>query len=118
MPETPRIGSYSFGAIEVDGKPFTSDVIILPRAVRSNWWRGEGHLLRPEDLAEVLEASPEVLVIGQGADGLMKVASETYTCLNEAGIEVVCLPTAQAVEAYNERAARGEKVAAALHLTC
>ena len=118
MPDTPRISSYAFGSIEIDGKSFTSDVIILPREVRSNWWRAEGHLLQPEDLAEVLQASPETLVIGQGANGLMKVAPETHTRLNEAGIELVCLPTARAVEAYNERAARGEQVAAALHLTC
>ena len=118
MPQTPRIGEYRFGSIEIDGQTFSSDVIILPTQVHGNWWRGEGHLLKPADLTKVLEASPDVVIIGQGASGLMKVAPETHTCLMEAGIDVLCMPTAQAVEAYNERAARRENVAAALHLTC
>jgi len=113
-----HIGAYSFGRIEINGQTYTSDVIILPTGVRSNWWRDEGHALKPGDLADVLEASPAVLVVGQGAHGCMKVLDETLAYLNQAGIEVVCMPTAKAVEAYNERLRRGDNVAAALHLTC
>ena len=118
MPDNPRIGSYSFGCIEIDGQTFTSDVIILPTGVKADWWRDEGHVLKPGDLAEVMEASPDVLVVGQGAHGLMKIADETLANLNQAGIETICMSTAQAVEAYDKRAARGDNVVAALHLTC
>lgn len=114
----PRIGSYAFGRIEIDGRTYASDVIILPGGVRGNWWREQGHTLKPGDLSSVLEARPKILVVGQGAHGAMRVTDETLACLQEAGIEVVCLPTARAVEAYNERCRRGEVVAAALHLTC
>lgn len=118
LPGNPRIGSYRFGQIEIDGQTYTTDVIILPAEVSGKWWRDEGHLVKPDDLTDVLEASPDVLVIGQGANGLMKIAPETLARLSEEGIEAVCLPTAPAVEAYNEKAAQGENVAAALHLTC
>jgi hypothetical protein len=114
----PRIGAYSFGRVEIDGRTYTSDVVILPTRVRANWWRDEGHELRPGDLTDVLEASPEVLVVGQGAHGLMKVTDEALACLNQAGIETICMPTAQAVVVFNERARQGGNVAAALHLTC
>ena len=114
----PRIDAYSFGSIEIDGCTYTADVIILPAGVRSNWWRDQGHTLQPGDLTEVLEASPHVVVIGQGAHGLMKVTEETLIRLNQAGIEAVCAPTARAVEVYSQRSRRGERVAAALHLTC
>ncbi len=114
----PRIDTYSFGSIEINGRTYTADVIILPAGVRSDWWRNEGHTLKPGDLSDVLEASPHVVIIGQGAHGLMRVTEETLTCLTQAGIEPVCVPTARAVEVYNERSQRGEKVAAALHLTC
>ena len=86
--------------------------------MKSNWRRDEGHALKPGDLTAVLETSPDALVVGQGAQGCMKVTDETLSCLEEAGVEAVCLPTAEAVEAYNERSQRGENVAAALHLTC
>lgn len=122
MPEgrsgQPRIDAYSFGRIEVDGRTYTSDVVILPTGVKGDWWREEGHMLKPADLAEVLDASPDVLVVGQGAQACMKVAEETLVCLEQAGIKPVCAPTARAVEVYNERAQRGENVVAALHLTC
>ena len=114
----PKIGAYEFGRIEIDGQTYTSDVIVLPTGVSSNWRRDEGHTLKPADLSAVLEASPEVLVVGQGAYGAMRVTDETLASLKDAGIEAVCTPTAQAAEIYNERTQRGEAVAAALHLTC
>jgi hypothetical protein len=118
MGRQPSIGAYAFGRIEIDGRTYHSDVIVLPTGVRANWWREEGHALRPQDLTPVLDAAPEVLVIGQGAHGLMRVADETLASLREAEIEAVYAPTRQAVEVYNERCQRGQRVAAALHLTC
>lgn len=116
--DPPRLGTYSFGRIEIDDQPYDSDVIVLPGGVKDNWWREQGHTLKPGDLSVVLDAAPEVLVIGQGAQGRMKVTDEALASLYRAGIEVVCLPTAQAVEVYNERCRLGDVVAAALHLTC
>ncbi len=118
MSTQPRIGAYRFGGIEIDGRTYTSDVVILPSGVSDNWRRAEGHTLAPGDLAAVLEACAKVLVVGQGAYGYLKVPRETLTCLKQAGIEAVCMPTGRAVEVYNERCRRGEAVAAALHLTC
>lgn len=112
-----QIESYQFGRITIDGKAYHKDVIILPERVIAGWWRKEGHALHPEDLAAVLEAAPEVLVVGQGASGLMRVAQDTEQALRDAGIELIALPTGRAVETYNRL--RGERaVAAALHLTC
>jgi len=118
MSDQPRVESYEFGRIEIDGRMYTADVIILPSGVRSDWWREEGHALRPGDLSAVLDDPPKFLVIGQGAHGCMSVTDETLACLEQAGIEAVCAPTGQAVEIYNERCKRGEVVAAAFHLTC
>ena len=118
MSAAPRISAYKFGQIEIDGQTYTSDVIILPAGVTPDWWRKQGHSLHSEDLALVFEASPEVLVVGQGAHGLMKVPDDTLARLQQAGIEAVCLPTALAVQAYNQRCQQGQRTAAALHLTC
>ncbi len=118
MRQQPRIDSYEFGRIEIDGQAYASDVIILPTGVRSNWRRTEGHALATSDLAAVLAAGPQVLVIGQGAHGQMRVPDETLRQLRQTGIEVICAPTGQAVGIYNKRIAGGGDVAAALHLTC
>jgi hypothetical protein len=113
----PHIESYSFGTITVDGKTHTSDLIILPGRVRTGWWRKEGHRLDKEDLEEVIQAKPSILVVGTGNVGLMKVPQETLDYLAQHNIRVVVQPTAAACLRYNELA-ENEQVAAALHLTC
>jgi hypothetical protein len=114
---TPSIDSYRFGQIVIDGQSLSKDVIILPDGVIANWWREEGHALHASDLDEVLAAGPDLLVVGQGAYGRMRVTTEAQQALGQAGIEWVAQPTKQACDTYNQR--RDQKsVAAALHLTC
>ena len=111
------IESYSFGHIRIDGSEYRSDVIIYPDRVDSSWWRREGHRLYSEDIAEVLRLEPDVLVVGTGDTGRMKVTDEVREETERRGIELIVSDTHRAVEAYNELA--GEKeVVAALHLTC
>ncbi|MCL7453252.1 MAG: Mth938-like domain-containing protein [Anaerolineae bacterium] len=113
----PEIEGYRFGRIVVDGESHTRDLIILPGRVVGGWWRQEGHRLDADDLDAVFEAKPEVLVVGQGAYGRMKVPPETAQAIAEQGIELVAQPTGQACDTYNELR-DGRQVAAALHLTC
>jgi hypothetical protein len=114
---TPRVESYQFGRVVIDGKVYHKDVIILPDRVIGGWWRKEDHALHPGDLEAAFEAAPEVLIVGQGASGLMQVTEETRQALQAANIKLVALPTEEAIEAYNRLRAE-HAVAAALHLTC
>jgi hypothetical protein len=117
MSTAPKIESYRFGHVVVDGESHDRDLIVLPHGTLGGWWRREGHVLHPDDLEAVFEAAPEVLVVGQGAYGRMAVARETERALDEAQIELVAQPTEKACQTYNQlRAERA--VAAALHLTC
>lgn len=112
-----KIEHYSFGSITVDGKTYTSDVIIYPGRVDSSWWRKEGHNLHIVDLTDVINAKPQVLVIGTGASGLMKVPKETLSHLESKGIEVHVERTDKAVELFN-KLQKDKIVIAAFHLTC
>lgn len=114
----PYIDSYSFGRITIDGRSYTSDVLITHRGVDSTWWRVEGHRLQPEDLETVVATRPAILVIGTGNTGLMKVPQATRDWLAAQGIQVFVETTASACQRYNELAKSGADVAAALHLTC
>ncbi len=113
----PEIQSYRFGHLVVDGERYTHDVIILPERVVARWWRKEGHALSPDDLADVLAAGPDLLVVGQGTDARMRVTVEAQRALEQGGIELMALPTKEACEVYN-RLRDQRAVAAALHLTC
>ena len=69
----PHIDTYRFGLIVVDGQTYRKDLILIPEGVTPNWWRDSGHNLAINDLRVVLEALPEVLVVGQGSMSRMKV---------------------------------------------
>ena len=113
----PKINTYEFGRIVIDEQEYSRDVIILPEGVLSNWWRKEGHSLSIEDLPAVLAASPEVLVIGQGADNRMLAPMETRLALEAAGMELIVTSTENACKVYNDLREQ-KRVSAALHLTC
>ncbi|MCD6407160.1 Mth938-like domain-containing protein [Candidatus Aerophobetes bacterium] len=113
------IESYRFGQIIIDGKVYTSDVIIYPDGkVNDKWWRKEGHLLLPEDIEEVVKSKPEVLVVGTGYSGLMEVPSSTKEWVEAKNIKLLVHPTQKACNFYNELKKSGKKAGACLHLTC
>lgn len=109
---------YSFGRIVIGGKTYTGDVIVFPDRVHANWRRAMGHKLCSDDIAEVVGASPEVVVIGTGTAGLMKVLGEARDALEGVGAEVIVKRTGPACAAYNQLREEGRVVVAALHLTC
>jgi len=114
----PRIESYDFGRIMIDGQKYVSDVIILPDGVRPDWYRKAGHSLVPEDFGDLLdEVRPDKLIIGRGANGVLRVPDSTRAWLTDKGIELLDLPTKEACENYN-RLRKNSRVIAGLHLTC
>jgi hypothetical protein len=113
----PKIESYRFGKIVIDGRSYLHDVIIYPDRVDGNWWREEGHSVALSDLGEVLESQPSLLVIGQGNPGRMEMPDDTRRKIEERGIELIAQPTRDAVATYN-RLCQVRRVVAALHLTC
>lgn len=108
---------YQFGYIVIDGKRYTSDMIIYLDKIDSHWWRKEGHLLLPEDLKEVVKQNPEVLVVGTGDSGFMRVPSTTQRWVQSCGIETRVKPTQSACQIYNQLC-KTKKTIAVLHLTC
>ena len=111
------IEDYHFGCITVDGSTYTDDIKIIDERVVPGWWRIEGHALAVADIEDILEARPDVLVIGTGDPGLMEILPETDTRLRELDILVIAKPTAQAVDLYNGLLGH-KRIAFAAHLTC
>lgn len=63
------ITDFSFGKIVVNGKTYRDDIKIVRGQVISDWWRKSGHRVDVEDVADILEAKPEIVVIGKGSRG-------------------------------------------------
>ena len=111
------IDSYHFGQIVINGKNYTSDVIVSPDSVKDNWWRKKGHELSLEDITGALAEKPEVLVVGTGASDLMEILPEVKQAIGTQGIKLIAEATEAACQAYNQLC-RSQRVVAALHLTC
>ncbi|MBO8131737.1 MAG: Mth938-like domain-containing protein [Candidatus Marinimicrobia bacterium] len=111
-----RIDSYKFGEIIIEGVKYNHDVIIFPDKVKSNWWRKNGHNLCDEDIKEILDYKPDVLIIGKGKYGIMRVPDELIKKLKGMGIDVIVANTDKAVVLYNE--SKVEEKVGAFHLTC
>jgi len=113
-----HIDHYTFGQIAVDGRDFQSDLIIFPERVQENWRRKEGHRLGRDDLQTILADKPDLLVIGTGYYGRMKVPQETLAALSQTGIPVRLAKTGDAVSEFNRLQQEYARIVAALHLTC
>lgn len=111
------IDDYHFGSITINGKTFTSDIILHGDSlINDSWWRKEGHSMSIEDLKELPDQF-EVLVIGSGASGCCEVPDETVAHFKEKG-DVIVRMTEEATKKYNQLLAEDKDVIGAFHLTC
>lgn len=113
-----KINSYSFGKINISNKEYNSDLIIFPNTIQDNWWRQKGHLLQKEDLNTVIDYNPDLLIIGTGKYGRMKVPDTLINKLKNININVKVYKTDKAVQIYNNKKKDSSNVVCALHLTC
>jgi polyphosphate kinase 2 (PPK2 family) len=117
-PETPRpmIDEFEYGTIVIGGRTYQTDVIIFPDgAVEPRQRKGE-NVLRPKEVARIIKAKPEVLIVGLGTVGDLRVQPKAEKRLQEAGIEILAYKTRKATETYKELRNQ-QKVAAVLHVT-
>jgi hypothetical protein len=111
------IESYTFGRMEIKGQAYTSDLILFPDKINDSWWRETGHKLSLKDIEDVLQDTPEVIVIGTGFYGILEVEEEVKETAQSKGITLIIEKTENAVQSYNEIASQ-KKTIGAFHLTC
>ena len=111
------IESYKFGEIIINGKKYSSDLIIFEDYIYDSWWRKEGHNLCIDDIEKVIDKKPDILIIGTGYYGLMKVPLELIKYLESNNIEVIIKKTKDACDEYNTLYKKKNTIAA-FHLTC
>ena len=110
-----RFGFCRFGLLVYSAIPFPAvDLVIhangLP-AVRGS----KAHFVGFAEIEPLLRERPDVLIIGTGYDNMVQVEEEI---LAMSAVQVLPLPTPQAVRRYNELRREGKRVAAIIHSTC
>ena len=112
------IDSYSFGQIVVNGTADTNDIKIIDESVIPEWWRKSGHTVAPEDVIDLVQSRPEIVVIGKGKPGFMSTSSEARRLFADHEITLLEEKTSQAIQTFNRLHREGKKVCAGFHLTC
>jgi dienelactone hydrolase len=113
-----RIDAYSFGRIRVSGDDFRDDLIVFPDKVEPYWRRRDAHLLSVADLDTVIEYSPDLLVVGTGATGRLRLEPATREALRQKGIDCIDERTDRAWQIFNDEIQQDRRVVGAFHLTC
>jgi hypothetical protein len=118
----PRIEKFKFGSITIDGKTYTSDVIIRPdgevkkrKKKLSKDVYGTSHTISLEEAKHVFKKSAKTLIIGGGQFGRVKLSAEATDYLAKKGCEVTLLPTPKAIQAWNETE---YETIGLFHITC
>lgn len=115
-----RIERFSFGFIDIDGVTYPHDVVIdrgrvsKRRKKPSKPMRDHyGHT--PLTLDETIPWDCRRLVVGTGANGALPVVEGLAHEASRRGVELLVVPTRQAVAALN---AGAKDTNAILHVTC
>lgn len=118
----PEIGHLEFGAVEIAGHRYEHDVYVLANGTvkkrkkkRVKERHGTSHVIDAEELALLAEGTPAQVIVGTGLYGAAGVSEDGAQYLQERGIGLQVLPSAEAVAAF--RQAKGRR-ALLLHVTC
>jgi len=118
----PRIGSISWGRMEIDDIGSGKDFKLWPGGGRPWDWTETGthHVpgIQPADVEELLTHGSEVVMLSRGMELRLETAPETMALLRERGIEFHVEETNAAVKLYNDLAEHGRPVGGLFHSTC
>jgi hypothetical protein len=105
-------------AHSANGEGVGKDICIIDGVV-SPWEARKGHMLKPKMVSSIIGSGIEILVIGNGVNGALKVPEKTNKAISEAGIsELIIERTPEACAAFNRLYREGASVAFLAHGTC
>ena len=115
-----HIDRFTFGSIEIDGTTYDHDVVLDRGVIRKREKKASRHLRAtyghtPLSLSEKIPWECRRLVVGTGAHGALPIAPELTREADRRGVELVSLPTADAIALLEEDP---EDTNAVLHVTC
>lgn len=108
-----RFTGYGEGYVMVNGDRFECSLIVLPERLIGAWEIAGFDALEPAHFQAVLEASPEILILGTGKNQRFP-HPRLFQDLYDARIGVEVMDTSAAARTYNILMGEGRMVAAAL----
>ncbi len=110
-----QINGVDSDAVIINRQRYAQPVIVSEQALSTDWFQGAWETLDAQQLAAILDFSPEVVLLGTGDKQRFIHPRHTQAFLS-AHIAVECMTTAAACRTFNILTAEGRKVVAALLL--
>jgi hypothetical protein len=110
-----KINSFRFGSLTINNKIYDTDMVVS--------WDGElipresSHSFSREELINMLVKGPEVVLVGTGTAGCVKIDKEVESLAQSKNVEMMVRKTADAVDEFN-KSSKTKKIVAMLHVTC
>lgn len=76
------------------------------------------HNIKQKEIEKLLKGKPEVVIVGTGTDDIARLSREAEDWAKEQKLELIVLPSSEAVARLNELVDQEKKVAAIIHITC
>ena len=111
-----EINKTSFGQIIIDLRKYDYDVWIFPDDTVKR--RTSDHEFTREEFELMAQKSPEIIVIGTGQSGLVKVLDETKNAARDKKIRLMIGKTPDIVKVFNDLKKEKKRIAAVVHVTC
>ena len=111
-----KINSTKFGEITINGKPHDSDMTVYWNGKMS--YRTKEHTIELGEFIKVLKAGPEIVIIGTGEVGVVKLTQEVVQWAEDKKVTIYTEKTPKAAEIFNAFAEQGKKVVGIFHVTC
>jgi len=111
----PKINSFRFGSLTIDRKKYKNDMVVH--------WDGEispresSHSFSKAELIDLLLKGPEIIIIGTGTAGLVKIEKDAEKFARMKNIELIIKKTPEAIEEFN-KISKEKKVIGVMHITC
>jgi hypothetical protein len=116
------IEDTKFGSITIDGKAYEHDVIVrLSGKVEkrkkklSKETYGTSHIISKDEAKFVFEDGCDVLIVGAGQEGNVRLSPEASDYFNKKRCKVLLQPTPEAIRSFNQS---HDKKIGLMHVTC
>ncbi|MGP8027396.1 MAG: Mth938-like domain-containing protein [Acidocella sp.] len=117
-----HIDRSEFGSITIDGKTYGHDVTIglgdkvsKRKKKLSKEQYGTSHVVSEAEAKFVFEKGCDLIIIGSGQEGNVRLSPEAEDYFAKKGCDVVLRPTQEAIQLFNRSTKR--KIAL-MHVTC
>ncbi len=105
-----------FGEITINGQVFYSDMTVYWNGKMS--YRSKEHVVEFGEFMKILKSEPEIVVIGKGEEGVLKVSEEVLRWAKAKKVDLYFENTGKAADIFNAFANQGKKVVGIFHVTC